>query len=285
MSNSARVSDRPDDLLRLATEIARDAATLITEGRRGGLLEVSTKSSSTDMVTEYDRLSEQLIVERLQSARPHDGIVGEEGSDRHGTSGIDWLVDPIDGTTNFLYGLPGYGVSIAARDPDGGLVGVVAVPSTAELFAARRGGGAFCNGAAIRCSQTDGLGRALVATGFSYDPTRRRRQGARIAALLDQIRDIRRLGAAAPDLCYAASGRVDAYFEEFLNPWDLAAGEVIALEAGCRVSALDAGPVRPASVLVANPDVFGPLRDLIAQIDAGIDAGSAATGDPTPHPA
>ncbi len=284
-SNSERVSDRPDDLLRLATEIARDAATLITEGRRRGLLEVSTKSSSTDMVTEYDRLSEQLIVERLQTARPHDGIVGEEGSDRHGTSGIDWLVDPIDGTTNFLYGLPGYGVSIAARDPEGGLVGVVAVPSTAELFAARRGGGAFCNGAAIRCSQTDGLGRALVATGFSYDPARRRRQGARIAALLDQIRDIRRLGAAAPDLCYAASGRVDAYFEEFLNPWDLAAGEVIALEAGCRVSALDAGPVRPASVLVANPDVFGPLRDLIAEIDAGIGAGSAATGDPTPHPA
>ena len=276
--NSSRVSDHPDDLLRLATDIARDAAALITEGRRRGLSDVTTKSSSTDMVTEYDRLSEQLIVERLQQARPDDGIVGEEGSDRVGTSGIDWLVDPIDGTTNFLYGLAGFAVSIAARNADGGLVGVVAVPSTAELFAARRGGGAFCNGAPIRCSRTDGLGRALVATGFSYDPTRRRRQGARVAVLLDQIRDIRRIGAAAPDLCYVASGRVDAYFEEFLNPWDLAAGEVIATEAGCLVSALDGGPVRPGSVLVANPDVFGPLRDLIARIDADLDIPSAGPG-------
>ena len=270
----ARVSDSPDDLLRLALGIAERAAALITEGRRRGLSEVQTKSSATDMVTEYDRLSEQLIVEGLRNARPSDGIVGEEGANTAGTSGIDWLVDPIDGTTNFLYGLAGYAVSIAARDPEGGLVGVVAVPATGEFFTARRGAGAHCNGSPIRCSDASELSRALVATGFSYSPARRRRQGARIAALIDRVRDIRRIGAAAPDLCYAASGRVDAYFEEFLNPWDLAAGEVIAREAGCVVGSLDGGPVTPESVLVAAPAVFGPLRDLIAAIDAELRAGA-----------
>lgn len=220
------------------------------------------------MVTEFDRMSERLIVERLLDARPDDGIVGEEGADHRGTSGIDWLIDPIDGTTNFLYGLAGFAVSIAARDSDGPLVGVVVVPSLGETFTARRGGGAFCNGSPITCSRTDRLSDALVATGFSYHPERRAVQASRIAALIEHIRDIRRIGAAAPDLCYTASGRVDAYFEEYLNPWDLAAGEVIAREAGCRVASIDGGPVHPASVLVASPAVFGPLIDLIAAIDS-----------------
>lgn len=263
-----RVPDDPAHLLALAIGIAEEAAVLIAEGRRRGLHEVGTKSSSTDMVTEYDRLSERLIVERLHEARPEDGLVGEEGSSKVGTSGIDWCVDPIDGTTNFLYGLAGYAVSIGARDADGGLVGVVAVPATAELFAAQRGAGATCNGRAIRCSETVDLDRALIATGFSYDRDNRRRQGARVAALLPRIRDIRRFGAAAPDLCYAASGRVDAYFEEHLNPWDLAAGEVIAREAGCLLGSIDGGPLHPGSVLVANPALFGPLAELIASIDA-----------------
>jgi myo-inositol-1(or 4)-monophosphatase len=263
------VPDDPVHLLALAVGIAEEAATLIAEGRRRGLSEVGTKSSSTDMVTEYDRLSERLIVERLRTARPNDGIVGEEGSSTTGTSGIEWLVDPIDGTTNFLYALPGYAVSIGARDAEGGLVGVVAIPSSAELFAARRSGGATCNGEPIRCSGGTDLSRALVATGFSYDPARRRHQGARVAAMLDRIRDIRRLGAAAPDLCHVAAGRVDAYFEEYLNPWDLAAGEVIAREAGCRLGALDGGPLHPGSVLVATPDLFEPLVELIAGIGAG----------------
>jgi len=265
-----RVPDDPAHLLALAVGIAEEAAVLIAEGRRRGLSDVSTKSSSTDMVTEYDRLSERLIVDRLLTARPDDGIVGEEGSSRAGTSGIDWCVDPIDGTTNFLYGLGGYAVSIGARDPDGGLIGVVAVPSSAELFAARRGAGATCNNRPIRCSDNSDLAKALVATGFSYDRTNRRRQGARVASLLDRIRDIRRIGAAAPDLCYAASGRVDAYFEEFLNPWDLAAGEVIAREAGCRVGSINGGPVHPGSVLVATPALFRPLVELIGAIDAGL---------------
>lgn len=263
----SRVPDDPDALVGLALDIGTQAGSVIAEGRARGLVEVSSKSTNTDMVTEYDRLSERLIVERLIAARPDDGIVGEEGADHPGTSGIDWLIDPIDGTTNFLYGLPGYAVSIAARDPDGPLVGVVVVPSTGEVFSARRGGGAHCNGRRIACSQTTHLGEALVATGFSYHPERRRAQAARIAGMIDRIRDIRRIGAAAPDLCYAASGRVDAYFEEYLNPWDLAAGEVIAREAGCRLASLDGGPVHPASVLVANPAVFGPLLELITSID------------------
>ena len=259
-----RVSDDPDQLLTLARAIATEAAAMILQARQAGPVAASTKSTATDMVTEYDRRSEQLIVERLRAARPDDGIVGEEGADTRGTSGIDWLVDPIDGTTNFLYGLPGYNVSIAARDADGGLIGVVAVPAVGELYHARRGGGAWCNDRPIRCSEASDLSTALVATGFSYHPERRRLQARRVARLIDQVRDIRRLGAAATDLSYTAAGRLDAYYEEHLNAWDLAAGEVIAREAGCRLGSLDGGPVRADSVLVAAPGVFDALRALVA---------------------
>ena len=264
-----RVPDDPAALVDLAISIGRSAGELIAEGRRRGLTDVTSKSTSTDMVTEYDRSSERLIVDRILSARPDDAILGEEGADHSGTSGIEWLIDPIDGTTNFLYGLAGFAVSIAARDTDGPLVGVVVIPSLGEVFSARRGGGAFCNGEPVSCSTTDRLGTALVATGFSYHPERRQRQAARVASIIGSIRDIRRIGAAAPDLCYTASGRVDAYFEEYLNPWDLAAGEVIAREAGCRVGSLDGGIVHPGSVLVASPALFGPLVELIAAADAG----------------
>jgi len=269
------VDDHPDHLLDLAREIAVDAARLIAEGRRGGVSDVQTKSTSTDMVTEYDRLSEQLIVDRLLAARPNDGLIGEEGAARRGSSGIDWLIDPIDGTTNFLYGLPGYAVSIAATDGLGGLLGVVVIPATGEVFAARRDGGATCNGEPIRCSPTTDVARALVATGFSYDAQRRAHQGARVAALLPQIRDIRRLGAAAADLCHTAAGRLDAYFEEHLQPWDLAAGEVIAREAGCRIGPLDptaaeAGAPLHHGVLVAPPALFDALRRLIVECDRAL---------------
>jgi myo-inositol-1(or 4)-monophosphatase len=263
-----RVPDDPVRLLELARAVATEAAALISDGRQRGLESVSTKSSATDMVTEYDRASEQLIVERIRDARPDDGILGEEGSNSAGSSGIDWLIDPIDGTTNFLYGLAGYAVSVAARDGDGGLIGVVAIPALGEIFTARRGAGAFCNDAPIHCSDETDLARALIATGFSYLAANRRRQARRLAALIEHIRDIRRVGAAAGDLCYAAAGRVDAYFEEHLNPWDLAAGEVIAVEAGCRTGSLDGGPLVPASTLVAPPALFGPLSELIAGIDS-----------------
>ncbi len=248
---------------------------MVCDGRAAaGIATADTKSSSTDVVTEFDRASEALIVAGIRAARPGDGIVGEEGTATVGTSGIHWLIDPIDGTTNFLYGLPGYAVSIAVRasvdDPADTLVGVVYVPTTGELFTATSGGGAFLNGEPIRCSATIDLSLALVGTGFSYQPERRSRQARRVATMIPHVRDIRRFGAAAPDLCYVAAGRLDVYFEEFLGPWDLAAGELIAREAGCRTGAIDGGPARPSSVLVANPALFDPARQLIRDADEAL---------------
>jgi myo-inositol-1(or 4)-monophosphatase len=253
------------DLLALACSLARAAGSMAAEGRRGGVPAGDTKSTATDMVTEFDRASERLIVEGLRAARPGDGLIGEEGSSHEGTSGIDWLVDPIDGTTNFLYDLPGWAVSIAAADRDGALVGAVYVPALDEMFAARRGAGATCNDRPLRCGTLASPATALVATGFSYSPERRGRHAARLAHVLPQVRDIRRFGAASVDLCHVAAGRVDAYVEEFLGPWDLAAGELIAREAGCRTGDLDGGPARPAQVLVANPALFEPLAALLRE--------------------
>lgn len=253
-----------DGLRQLAASLAREAGRMIFEGRNAGIAEIDTKSSETDVVTEFDRASEALIVAGLVQARPSDGIVGEEGTDRHGDSGIRWLIDPIDGTTNFLYGLPGYAVSIAARDDAGTLVGAVYIPATDELFSAAAGAGATMNGAPIHPGATGSLQHALVATGFSYLPERRARQAARLARITHRVRDIRRLGAAAADLCYVASGRVDAYFEEWLGPWDLAAGELIAREAGCRTGDFAGDAVRPAQVLVAAPQLFDPMVGLLA---------------------
>jgi myo-inositol-1(or 4)-monophosphatase len=260
------------ELADIALALAVDAGRLIADGRASGLREVSTKSTLTDMVTEYDAASEHLIVDGLRRARPDDAIVGEEGTDSPGTSGIRWYIDPIDGTTNYMYGLPGYAVSIGARDHAGGLVGVVHLPATDETFVGVRGAGATCNGRAIRCSATDRLDQALVATGFSYVAERRSAQAARVAGLIGRVRDIRRLGAAAADLCYVAAGRLDVYYEEYLNPWDLAAGEVIAIEAGCRIGDFAGGPVRADQVLVANPALFDAARTLIDE--TGVDAGS-----------
>jgi myo-inositol-1(or 4)-monophosphatase len=257
------MTDVGDELLDLAARLAREAGALVAAGRRGGVRALSTKSTLTDMVTEFDQASERLIVERLTVARPDDGIVGEEGTATEGTTGIDWLIDPIDGTTNFLYDLPGYAVSIAAVDHEGTLVGVVYVPALDELFAARRGGGATLDGNAIRCGERTDVGSALVGTGFSYFSARRSFQADRVARLIPHVRDIRRLGAASVDLCYVAMGRLDAYFEEHLGPWDLAAGELIAREAGCRTGDFRGGPPRPDEVLVANPTLFPPLADLI----------------------
>ena len=260
----------------LACELACNAGALVFEGRRLGLDSVDTKSTPTDMVTEFDKAAEAMIVAGLRATRPDDAIVGEEGTSIAGTSGISWLIDPIDGTTNFYYALPGYAVSIAAADPDGAVVGAVYVPATNELFSAARGLGATLNDQSIGCSRTDALSHALVATGFSYQPAIRRQQIARLQHMIGEVRDIRRLGAASVDLCYAAAGRVDAYFEENLGPWDFAAGELIAREAGCLSGDFSGGPVRTAQVLVANPKLFEPLRALI---NAASSARAAADRD------
>jgi len=263
------VSTVHDELLTLASNLAVEAGRMVRDGRADrGIRDATTKSSATDMVTEFDKASETLIVSAIQAARPDDAIIGEEGTDTVGTSGISWLIDPIDGTTNFLYGLPGYAVSIAASSADGTEVGAVYVPATDELFTAVRGGGARLNGLPIRCGDTDEISVALVATGFAYDRERRARMARRVAELIPLVRDIRRFGAASVDLCFVAAGRVDVYFEEHLGPWDLAAGELIATEAGCRSGSLDGGPVRPSSVLVSTPALFEPVRTMITDIDA-----------------
>ena len=262
------ISADPAQLVAIAADLARAAGTMVRTGRQGGISLATTKSSDTDMVTEFDRASEALIVGRIHALRPDDSIVGEEGTETVGTSGVQWLIDPIDGTTNFLYGLPGYNVSIAARDGTGTLAGAVYVPATDELFTATAGGGAHLDGTPLHCGTTAVLGKALVGTGFSYLPERRIAQARRVAALIGRVRDIRRSGAAAADLCSVAAGRLDVYYEEWLGPWDLAAGELIAREAGCRSGSFDGGPVDPSNVLVTVPALFDLMVGLLAATTA-----------------
>ena len=256
----------PIDLLATGQRIAEEAAAMILERRSGGF-GLATKTSATDLVTEVDRASEALIVERLATERPDDGVNGEEGAAHPGTSGVVWHIDPIDGTTNFVYDLPGYAVSLGA-EIDGQIVaGVVADPVRGETFAATLGGGATRNGAPIHCTAGVDLGRALVATGFSYLSQRRALQARVLADVLPAVRDIRRLGAASTDLCAVACGRVDAFYEKGLAMWDHAAGALIAAEAGAEVGDLDDGPPSSAFVLAASPALFAPLRSLLR--DAG----------------
>jgi myo-inositol-1(or 4)-monophosphatase len=209
------------------------------------------------MVSALDRASEQLIVDALLAERPHDGVLGEEGSERSGTSGVRWVIDPLDGTTNYLYGHPGWNVSIAAEDASGVVAGVVADGAQGEVFTATRGGGARRD-----------LATALVGTGFGYAPERRQAQGAVVAELLPRVRDIRRMGAAAVDLCSVACGRLDAYYERGLSWWDLAAGGLVAAEAGAVVTSLDGGPMTAGSVVAAGPALAAPLRDLLRSLGA-----------------
>jgi myo-inositol-1(or 4)-monophosphatase len=253
-----------NELVQLAERLARTAGDDAHRARAAGLAEVHTKSSATDMVTNLDRRSEALIVGALREARPDDAIVGEEGAYHVGTSGIGWLIDPIDGTTNFLYAMPGWAVSIAALDDDGPLAGAVYVPTFGELYSAVRGRGALLDGVAIRCSDKTDLATALIGTGFAYQPAARAEQGALVARVLPRVRDIRRFGSAAADLCMVGAGRLDGYYEDGLAPWDLAAGELIAREAGAVLTDRDGGSVRPGSVVAAGPDLHPQLLALIA---------------------
>jgi len=259
------------ELRDIAARLALEAGALAAAGRRDQPVVAGTKSSDTDMVTQFDRASEEHIVGRLHELRPHDAIVGEEGASTAGTSGVGWLIDPIDGTTNFLYDLPGWAVSIAAIDHHGTAAGAVHVPSSGELFTAVRGEGAFLTTdrgtVRLRCSERLDLATSLVATGFGYAPERRTRQAVRVSKLIGGVRDIRRFGAASVDLCHVAAGRVDAYFEEGLGPWDLAAGELIAREAGCRTGDFRGGPARPEEILVTPPALFEALATAILTAD------------------
>jgi myo-inositol-1(or 4)-monophosphatase len=266
------IGDELGELRAFAESIAVRAGDEALAGRRrlgiGQPVVHDTKSSPTDPVTEYDRAAERLIVDAIRQARPDDAIVGEEGATQAGTSGLRWLVDPIDGTANFVYDLSHWCTSVAVVDDEGPLAGAVYAPVLGELFSAARGGGATLNGAAISCSEVDDLSSALVATGFSYSADRRAVQGDRVARLVREVRDIRRLGSAAIDLCLVACGRVDAYFEEHLNAWDLAAGILIAAEAGAITSDFAGGPAAPAATVAAGSGIHSRLLDLIAGLDA-----------------
>jgi myo-inositol-1(or 4)-monophosphatase len=260
------------DLLALAEDAARTAGRLLVERRPPGDLQVTkTKSSATDIVTEMDQAAERLLVEHIRAARPDDGFLGEEGSDEAGRSGVTWVIDPIDGTVNYLYEIPAFAVSVGVRVDGEVVVGVVHNPVTGELWAARRDHGATLNGRPIRVNAAPDLAMALVATGFGYRPARRARQAEVLRAVLPQVRDIRRFGAASLDLCGVACGRVDAYYERGLAPWDLAAGGLIAAEAGARVEGLRGRPAGEDLVIAAPPGLFAPLEELLAGLDADQD--------------
>jgi myo-inositol-1(or 4)-monophosphatase len=271
-------SSDPLALVDLAADVARKAADLLLEGARHTRSTVATKTSATDMVTEMDRASEALIVGALLDARPDDGIVAEEGTARTGTSGVRWVIDPLDGTTNYLYGFPGWAVSIAAEvvgtagpDPEPGgrvVAGVVLDAVHDELFSAALGHGARCNGEAIHSSALTEVASALVATGFGYRPERRRDQAEVLVGLLPQVRDIRRAGAASVDLCSVACGRVDAYYEHGLSWWDHAAGSLIAAEAGAEVAPLAGGAIHSGSIVAAAQGISVALRGMLDSLGA-----------------
>ena len=270
------------DLRSLGERVARRAGTLLLDGLGRARVEVGTKSTGTDMVTEMDRASEALITAELLAARPDDGLLGEEGADRPGTSGVVWVVDPLDGTTNYLYGFPGFNVSIAAEVDGEVAIGVVHDVVRGELFSAGRGLGASRDGEAIRASGAHDLGHALVGTGFSYEPERRRLQAEVLVHVLPRVRDIRRQGAAALDLCSVACGRLDGYWEVGLNPWDHAAGGLIATEAGARCGGLDGGPASERFTLAAPVEVWDDLAALLVEAGAVVTdfaGGSARPGE------
>jgi myo-inositol-1(or 4)-monophosphatase len=258
----------PSELLGLARLAAERAATLLVDGSTRARSLVETKTSATDMVTDMDRAAERHIVATIHTRRTDDAIVGEEGTAEPGSTRVEWIIDPIDGTTNYLYGYPGFAVSIAAAVDGEVVAGVVVDPLNRDVFTATRDGGAHRNDRPIRVSDQSELAHALVATGFSYDAERRRLQAGVLVHVLPAVRDIRRMGAAAVDLCSVACGRVDAFYEKGLAPWDFAAGALVAREAGARVGDLDGGPASTQFTLAAAPEVFGPLEALLSAAGA-----------------
>jgi myo-inositol-1(or 4)-monophosphatase len=290
-------------LLDLAVAAAATAGQMLAQGRLAGRPDVAgTKSSPTDVVTEMDRAAEKLIIAEIRAARPGDAFLGEEGGEergdaRAGSSGggsarlgepaqppggapVRWIIDPIDGTVNYVYGLPDWAVSIAAEQSGDIVAGVVHVPDRGEFFTAVRGGGSFLDRPGdsrpgprpLRCASCVPLAQALVATGFGYEAGRRAVQGEVVAALLPKVRDIRRGGSCAVDLCSLAAGRVDAYYERGINYWDRAAGGLIAAEAGARVAGLRGKPAGPSLTVAAEPGLFAQLHDLLVTLDPERDA-------------
>jgi myo-inositol-1(or 4)-monophosphatase len=264
------VSDA-EGLLAVAVEAAQMAGTLLLERvRRGSERNVSAKSTPTDLVSEADLAAEHAIRELLRERRPDDGFLGEEADDEEtGSSGLTWVVDPLDGTVNFLFGIPQWCVSVAVRDRHGALAGAVYDPNRDELFTASRDSRAILAGP---CGQTElsgparargELASAMVATGLAYDAEVRDAQAKVLARLAPRVRDIRRFGSAALDLTWTAAGRYDAYFERSVKQWDIAAGALICERAGLEILELAEQGKLPWGILVAPPDLAGPLLELV----------------------
>jgi myo-inositol-1(or 4)-monophosphatase len=254
-----------EELLTLARRIAADAGALLIDGLRRPRSEVGTKTSGTDMVTEMDRASEALIVDAIRSARPGDGILSEEGAAADTSSGVRWVVDPIDGTTNYLYRMPGFSVSIAVEIDGRVMVGVVNDPMNGEEFTAIRGRGARRNGEVIAPTAESVLAQALVGTGFGYAAERRSQQAQVLTHVLDRVRDIRRVGGASLDLCWVACGRFDAYYEWDLKHWDIAAGLLVAEEAGAVTGPIEGIADDLLPTLVAAPGVYDAVYALVTE--------------------
>jgi fructose-1,6-bisphosphatase/inositol monophosphatase family enzyme len=247
-----------DELLELATEIALEAGSLLAERLRTATELVETKSSVTDMVTQVDRDAEALLVGRIRAERPDDAVLGEEGGARTGTSGVRWVLDPLDGTTNYLYGYPAFAVSVAVEVDGEAAVGVVHDAARGETYVAVRGRGATVDGRPASVSAKTDLATALVGTGFAYRRDDRAAQAAVLTRLLPAVRDIRRAGAAALDLCWVGCGRLDGFYERGLQPWDLAAGALVVREAGGATTRLADG-----TVVAAGPGLLDALVTLV----------------------
>jgi len=245
----------PSELAAIAAEVTHSVGLEVGRRRAAGF-SWTTKSTSTDVVTEIDTWAETEVVERIEAVRPEDGFLGEEGTSRDGTTGVVWVIDPVDGTTNLLYDLPGFSVSIGVEVDGVPTAGAVFDPIRDELFVASRGNGATRNGESISPTTLTELDKALLATGFSYSPDDRLHQAHALTTVLPNVRDIRRNGGAALDFCSVACGRVDAYFERGIKPWDGAAGRVIASEAGAVVEMAE-------MTMVAAPGVADALRALL----------------------
>jgi myo-inositol-1(or 4)-monophosphatase len=271
MTTAAAVPDAPDALADLAESVAREAAALAVQRRAEGVEVADRKSSIADVVTAADREVEALIRRRLHEARPEDAFLGEESGTADGTSGFTWVVDPIDGTVNYLYGSPAYAVSIAVVRgvPDPSMwepvAGVVVAPATGQVYRAVVGGRATLDGRTLAVSAPASLAETLVATGFGYTADRRWEQAAVLAGLVTEVRDIRRGGAAALDCCAVGAGTVDAYYERGINPWDMAAGSIVAAAAGAEVRTWEAGDTR--SFLFAAPSIVEDLVTLVRALE------------------
>ncbi|GGO54818.1 fructose-1,6-bisphosphatase [Streptomyces daqingensis] len=265
---TAQLDQLKAELLELALEAAHRAGALLLDGRPADLGVSATKSSAVDVVTEMDLASEKLLTGYISEHRPDDGFLGEEGASFEGSSGVRWIVDPLDGTVNYLYGLPSWAVSIAAEFEGETVVGVVESPPRGETFRAVLGHGAFRNAQPLHCRPAPPLDQALVGTGFNYVAERRAAQAELVRQLIPRVRDIRRSGSAAVDLCDVAAGRLDAFYERGLHAWDLAAGDLIAREAGARTGGRPGLDADGDLAIAASPGVFELLQPLLDRLGA-----------------